>query len=208
MVFYPSQKSIIWYRQEKNLTATKLQIYSISIPSMVHHHLHHHHHHHHWNAREQLRGGRRTKHELDLLLQIINNIKPRVTALLLRDCPTKQKIWTVSSKLSLVSSNPPALCSHIMPPFWPDTWSSLIQIIFKIQQRSSNRENTKCSNLLSVLSPLAFLIHVAFPLFSGSMGQWCVAVSNCEKHKLALNSLRAFSRRRQGDSEEFRGAWN
>ena len=48
-------------------------------------------------------GGRRAKHELDLLLQIINNIKPRVTALLLRDCPTKQKIWAVSSKLSLAS---------------------------------------------------------------------------------------------------------
>ena len=221
MVFYPLQKSMICYRQEKNPTTIKLQIYSISLPSMVHHLHHLHHHHHHWSAWEQWRRGRQAgktwarstfannkQHKAAGYCAAVARLPDKAKDLgcLFKIVSYLFKIVTCLFEIVNIWSS--VLCSHIMPLFWPDTWSPLIQYDFQNTAEELLLGELKKNHFVVFFSPSASLIHLAFPLFSGSMGQWCVVVSNCKKHKLALNSLRAFSRRRQGDSEEFRGAWN
>ena len=151
-------------------------------------------------------GGRRAKHELDLLLQIINNIKPRATALLLRDCPTKQKIWAVSPKLSLVSCLfkivtclfeivniwSPVLCSHIMPLFWPDTWSPLIQYDFQNTAEELLLGELKKTHFVVFFQPFSFFSSFGIPTVLRVNGPMVCCGFKLQEAQISVEQFKSF----------------
>ena len=103
-----------------------------------------HHHHHDWNAWEQWRGGRQAG-KTRARSTFANNKQHKAAGY----CPAVARLpdkakdlgclfKIVSCLFSLVTCLfeivniwSSVLCSHIMPLFWPDTWSPLIQYNFQ-----------------------------------------------------------------------------